>query len=521
MKYHSRNSVNPLRPIASAMCALGLATLSTQLYAANFAVTNNADSGAGSLREAVADANTNAGPDTITFNVGVTNIVLLSEIDVTDVLTITGNGVSATVISGNNATRIFDNSSDLTLRSLTLTNGSAPYGGGAILSFSYGGNVALSLDDVLIRNSTTSSGNGGAVSSPQSYGGTASLTITNSSFTGNSAPQGAGGAINVRGGYGGSVISITRSYFNQNTAGYGGGAVVAGGAYGGTVLLDQLVVTNNSLTLSAYGGGGAGILLDDPEAPNATVSRSYFANNTSLNPGGGLSVIGNDESVLIVNNTFTGNSASYGGGIYLDQQITTITLAHNTVTGNTATSSNGGGVFVSTQSSTNVAITNNIVVGNSASSSSQSDVTLLGTSFTAGGNVVGNATNGATSFPAASGNQTSVALAALQFGSAAANGATAVGATGNQQTPLSLLLGTGSVAINAAVASSVVVDQRGVARPQPATIGGAAIPDVGAVEVVAAAQAATQVVPMTNSTGLGVIAALLAFLGSLTLRRRR
>ena len=58
-----------------------------------FTVTNTNDSGAGSLRQAILDANAAAGPDLIQFNIpnnGVQTIQPLSEYDVTDQVTIDG-----------------------------------------------------------------------------------------------------------------------------------------------------------------------------------------------------------------------------------------------------------------------------------------------------------------------------------------------------------------------------------------------------------------------------------------------
>ena len=51
--------------------ALGFAAalLASSMFAATYTVTNTADTGAGSLRQAILDANGNAGPDTIAFNI--------------------------------------------------------------------------------------------------------------------------------------------------------------------------------------------------------------------------------------------------------------------------------------------------------------------------------------------------------------------------------------------------------------------------------------------------------------------
>ena len=48
----------------------GAFLFATSVRAATFTVTNVADSGAGSLRQAMIDANATAGIDTINFNIG-------------------------------------------------------------------------------------------------------------------------------------------------------------------------------------------------------------------------------------------------------------------------------------------------------------------------------------------------------------------------------------------------------------------------------------------------------------------
>ena len=62
-----RSSSRGLRH-ASALAIL-LSALSSGALAATFTVTNTADTGPGSLREAILGANANVGGDTITFNV--------------------------------------------------------------------------------------------------------------------------------------------------------------------------------------------------------------------------------------------------------------------------------------------------------------------------------------------------------------------------------------------------------------------------------------------------------------------
>ena len=71
-----------------------LAGALTPLFAGTFTVSNTADSGAGSLRDAITLANTTAGADTIAFNIpggGVHTIALLSALPtITEAVTING-----------------------------------------------------------------------------------------------------------------------------------------------------------------------------------------------------------------------------------------------------------------------------------------------------------------------------------------------------------------------------------------------------------------------------------------------
>ena len=88
--------------IAMALFALPLVAA----HAATFTVTNTNDSGAGSLRQAVLDANTAAGPDTITFSVTGTIVLTTGQIRIEGPLTIVGPGAANLAISD---IRVFGN----------------------------------------------------------------------------------------------------------------------------------------------------------------------------------------------------------------------------------------------------------------------------------------------------------------------------------------------------------------------------------------------------------------------------
>ena len=123
-----------------------------------FQVTNLLDHGAGSLRQAVLNANAHAGADVIKFASGLHGTITLTtgELAITDSLTIDGPGANKITVSGNNASRVFDisgSTTDVAIDGLTIAHGlvnntttTGPLGavaqGGGLLNT--GGHVTLS-----------------------------------------------------------------------------------------------------------------------------------------------------------------------------------------------------------------------------------------------------------------------------------------------------------------------------------------------------------------------------------------
>src|SRR5215211_4320016 len=97
--------------------------------AAGFTVTNTNDSGAGSLRETIGQANAQTGPDTITFNVTGTIELGSTLPTISDDLTIDGPGAGKLAISGEDTVRVFKVTSDvaLNLSGVTVENGASPF----------------------------------------------------------------------------------------------------------------------------------------------------------------------------------------------------------------------------------------------------------------------------------------------------------------------------------------------------------------------------------------------------------
>lgn len=214
-----------------------------EVYLGNLViVTSPADTGSGSLREAIAAAAIASGPDTITFAPGLSGqtITLGSEIVINDAgpVAIDASSLPAGItLSGGNATRLFTTSagSSLTLTGLTLTGGfgtgtTAPGAGGAILNL---GNLTLSRCTL---HGNVSASTGGAISNLSS-GGTATLTATNCTLTANTSAI--GGAIWNGAG---SVTTLRHATIAGNDGTSDAGGILAGG----TESLVACIVSANS-----------------------------------------------------------------------------------------------------------------------------------------------------------------------------------------------------------------------------------------------------------------------------------
>src|SRR3989442_382591 len=111
---------------------LRLSSLETRTAPAGYLVNSLADSGTGSLRQAVINANNNPGEETIQLDsvlfatypgpIAVTS----GQITVSDSLVITGPGNQKALISGNNSSRILNSSAKLNISDLSFEGGANP-----------------------------------------------------------------------------------------------------------------------------------------------------------------------------------------------------------------------------------------------------------------------------------------------------------------------------------------------------------------------------------------------------------
>jgi parallel beta-helix repeat protein len=324
--------------ISGAALALAGFGLATPADAATFNVSNLNDSGAGSLRQAILDANAAAGADTITFQAGLTGTITLAsgQLDVTDSVDIQGPGAAVISVSGNNASRVFylynsDALIDVTISGLTITQGAAGTGAG-IIDF----DENLTLDHVAITGNTASNKGGGLWMD----GFTFAATIRDSTISGNTAILG-GGGVYVEDTGGAILFQRTQITNNQAVDGNGGGVYFYDPDT--AITFEDSTIANN--TASSEGGGI--FLYDTDGSAPFTISRTTISGNSAGSNGGGAYFYGPDTSVVIENSTISGNHATggSGGGLFLYNLYDPFTIRNSTVANNTA-AGNGGGIYL-------------------------------------------------------------------------------------------------------------------------------------------------------------------------------
>ncbi|HEV7378088.1 MAG TPA: Calx-beta domain-containing protein [Pyrinomonadaceae bacterium] len=257
-------------------------------------VNSNADSGPGSLRQAILDACPGA---TIFFSSSFIGPITLTsgELVINKNLTIVGPGVNSLTIGGNNASRVFNISSGtVSISDLTIANGKATPGGSSGGGLINSGTLTLTNCN-FYGNSASTTGDGGGI-----YSSGPSLTLQNCNIGGTSAGQ-------------------------ANTALQGAGIKIGGGTL---TIYDSSIVGNQSLDA---GGGLAN------SGGTVTLVNSTISGNTGKAGGGGI--FNNGGTLNLTNVTVTGNRSDsdnsggeQGGGILLSSG--TATLRNTIVAGN-------------------------------------------------------------------------------------------------------------------------------------------------------------------------------------------
>jgi uncharacterized protein YhjY with autotransporter beta-barrel domain len=304
--------------------AVALLGHAAPLAAQTITVTTTADSGAGSLRAAIASATPGENIVFADSLAGQTITLTSGALAINSSVTISAAAAPGLTISGNNASQIFVVSGGtVAINNLNLTNGQTAGldggspdqssggggGGGAGLGGAVeviAGSVTLTSDN--LTSNRAAGGNGGSINgnypnvNAGAGGGAAGGAAGAGSTTGNGGNGGNGGAFSGGGGGGG-----TYGAFNSPTAGNGGtGGFGAGGGGGGG---------------SPFGGGGS-------TGGSGGTLGGNGGNGYASESGGG------------------GGGAGLGGAIFVNTGAT-LSLVDTSLSGNSVTAGQGGSAYSS------------------------------------------------------------------------------------------------------------------------------------------------------------------------------
>ncbi|MDB6032426.1 MAG: hypothetical protein JWM16_2764 [Verrucomicrobiales bacterium] len=417
--------------------------LVTSLPAATVTVNSLADSGPGSLREAL---NSSAAWDTIQVTAQGTLLLTTGLLEIPKSLTITGPGTNHLSLDGQSKTPIFSVPPGVTatINDLTLTNGFSHFlqtnvAGGAIRNFG-----SLTLNRCVVAKSNNREGLGGGIAN------SGSLTVNDCTFYGNGSPFLFGGAIASLGTT--ASLTVNRSVIVGNFGTDGAGIYAEG-----TTLIRDCTISSNVVD-----NGSAGISCS---GTTTIIGSCIVRNSTFHGLGAG---IGADGTFLLLSNcTVTGNSIfdNSGGGIWTRAALTLIKSC--TITSNrcdlSEPSNQGGGLFISAGE---VRCHNTIIAGNSAPNGPDCSGTLISEGYNliqdpSGCNISGDTTGLLLNLDAR--------LEPLQ---------------NNGGPTLTHALLPTSPALDAGSPTSFPsVDQRGFSRPRDANNDCVPISDLGAVEI--------------------------------------
>ena len=290
---------------------------------------------------------------------------LTSDLDITDSVTISGNGADITFIAGGNSYSgrvLHVVSGTVQLKNLTLKNGDLPGGrsGGGLLTEL---GTTTTLNGVTVRHNSADGDAGGILNR-------GTMTLTSSTVTDNHALNcslGGGGLFNDA-----AELTLIDSRVDGNSA--HGDEAHGGGIYSASkeLVVDNTTVANNSLSTTASGivsGGGIytqGALL---QINQSTVSGNSVVGQGGTAVGGGGMDLGGSGAVsrsVISGNSVTNDNAAFGGGARIRSSL--IEVADSVIDDNSvdAGAGNGfaGGIDIGSARVVRSTISNNSALGN-------------------------------------------------------------------------------------------------------------------------------------------------------------
>jgi hypothetical protein len=425
----SAGSVARIRLYDAPMNASQVAALDREPAApTSFTVTNTNDSGLGSFRQALLDANANVGTDTITFNIPGSGVQTISPLSPLPVITgsaiidgATQPGYAGTPLielNGSNAGAVVNGlhitAGNSTVRGLIINRfGSSSSGGGAGIILQTNGNNIVEANYIGTNNT-------GTAAAGQFADGIFVSASSNNRIGGVSAAQrnliSGNGRIGIYLLNGSANTLIQGNFIGTNAAGT---AALGNGSHG--VMIQG--AANNTVGGTAAGAGnvisgnaGSGVEIDQAGATGNIVQGNFIGTNAAGNAAIGNSFSG--VQLTAPSNTIGGTSAGSG----------------NVISGNL-----GSGVLFNTSSSNNNIVRGNFIgtnpTGTAAIPNTAAGITVFGIST---GNIIGGTLAGSRNVISGnigrgisiSGNAASGNFVQGNFIGVAADGVTALANTG-------------------------------------------------------------------------------------------
>ncbi len=305
------------RQFLRTLCATAVLLLATAAHATTVDVTDSSDSisspATGSLRAALTSA---ASGDTINLTVTGT-ITLAGPLPaIAEDLTITGPGASSLTISGNNQYGVFTVSTGtVSISGLTIATANNSSPGGAISN-----SGGLTVSDVIFNRDVATSA-GGAIYN------TGTLTVSGSTFSNNQTiGASSGGAIWSNG-----TLTVSNSVFSGNDGVTNGGAILNNSGANTATVTDSFFL-NNSVSTAPQGAAASTGGAIQNNGGTLTVGNSTFVGNSAPEGKGGA--IANGATLALSNNTFVGNTSTGGTGGAIVNTGGTLTLSNSILSGN-------------------------------------------------------------------------------------------------------------------------------------------------------------------------------------------
>ncbi len=327
-----------------------------------YTVTNTNDSGAGSLRQAIIDANANSGADTINFNITGTGVHTITP--TTAMTTITGQvTIDATTddsyaVNGNKPAIILDGN-NLVADGFTL---SSTADGSIIRGFVIRDFAGDGIEIQANSDGNTVAGN---------YIG----RLNSSGTDGGAGEENTGSGVRVLGAN--NVIGGTGAFDRNVIAGNADGIYITGASATGNILRNNYIGVDVT-GATARANSGIGVYVDSGASSN-TIGSAGYGNVISGNTNVGISISGATTSNNTIQSNYIGLNAA--GSAAVSNGAFGIVVDFN-----------ASGTLIGTNvDGTNDAIEGNVISGNTGSTGSTAGggIYLYATNTNIRGNIIG------------------------------------------------------------------------------------------------------------------------------------